>query len=103
MTGFTTLEAVLAERPVDSEQLDREVSVLEARIRAHTLRELRRAAGLTQGQLAERMGISQRRVSAIERGRVRRAEFDTLRSYVQALDGSVFLVAEIGDQVVRIA
>jgi transcriptional regulator with XRE-family HTH domain len=48
------------------------------------VRQLRRAAGLTQEQLAERAGITWHYVSAIERG-ARSATFDTLLSLSSAL------------------
>ena len=78
-------------------------SVLEAQLAGCLLRELRVQQGLTQAQVAGRMAVSQRRVSAIERGDIDHTEVDTIRSYVAALGGSVHLVAEVGDQIVRIA
>ncbi len=101
--GFITLAEMLNIRPPDGALVQNEASAIEARLRAQTLREMRQRAGLTQAQLAERMCISQRRVSAIERGQISRAEVDTIRSYVAALDGAVYLVAEVGDTIVRIA
>ena len=78
-------------------------SVLEAQLAGYLLRELRVQQGLTQAQVAGRMAVSQRRVSAIERGDIDHTEVDTIRSYVAALGGSVHLVAEVDDQIVRIA
>lgn len=75
----------------------------EMRIRAYQLAEVRRASGLTQAEVAKAMGVSQSRVSAIERGRVTRAEVDTLRSYVAALGGEIEVIARFGDQTLRVA
>lgn len=97
---WTTLRDSL---DLDPGAVAREESVIEAALAGYTLRELRQRSGLTQAQLAERMHVSQRRVSAIERGEVTRSEFDTIRSYVAALEGQVYLVAEVGNTVVRIA
>lgn len=48
----------------------------------------RRAAGLTQVQLAERSGVDQRVISSIERGRVQRPSWDTVHRLSVALDVS---------------
>ena len=67
------------------------------------LAELRKARGLTQQQVAEVMGVSQRRVSAVERGDVDRSEISTLRSYVEALGGQIRIVAEFSEESALIA
>ena len=50
------------------------------------LAELRRAAGLTQEELAERCGLSVRAISAIESGRVERPHRRSLLAIADALD-----------------
>ena len=62
---FSPLDDVLAQRPIDPEVLAEEVSAVEAQMSGYLLRQLRKGQGLSQEQLAERMGVSQRRVSAI--------------------------------------
>jgi len=47
--------------------------------------------------------VSQRRVSAIERGKVDRSEVATIRSYVTALGGELELVARIDGMTTQIA
>jgi len=54
---------------------------LRAEARAHRLAEIRRAYGLDQSDVAERIGVSQSRVSRIERGELDRSEISTVRSY----------------------
>lgn len=55
----------------------------------------------TQAQLARTMGVSQARVSKIERGDVTRNEVDTLRAYVAAFGGRLEIVAAFaGDRMV---
>ncbi len=100
---FTTLDDVLAQRPIDPEVLAGEVSAVEAQMSGYLLRQLRKGQGLSQEQLAERMGVSQRRVSAIERGNVDKSEVATLRSYVTALGGELELVARIDGTTTQIA
>jgi Helix-turn-helix len=63
--------------------------------------QLRRQAGVTQAELADRLGVRQERVSAIERADPGAAEVRTLAGYVQALGGRLVLVADFGaDQVI---
>jgi DNA-binding XRE family transcriptional regulator len=51
----------------------------------HRLAEARRARGLTQQQVADRMGVSKGRISQIERGKV--SGQDVLARYATALGG----------------
>jgi predicted XRE-type DNA-binding protein len=75
----------------------------DALIRAYRLAEVRRELRLTQAEVARAMGVSQSRVSAIERGEVSRSEIDTLRAYVAALGGQVEVIARFGDRSLRVA
>ncbi len=58
-------------------------------------------AGLTQAEVAEAMGVSQQRVSAIENGSV--AELSTLADYIRALGGELKVIADFGDTWQRVA
>ncbi len=73
-----------------------------AEVRAARLADARRARHMTQAQVAAAMGVTQTRVSQIERGRIERSEVDTLGSYVEALGGTLSLVADFGDSQVRL-
>ena len=70
---------------------------LLAEVRAYRLAEIRREQDLTQRDIADEMGVSTPRISAIENGEIDRIEVATLRSYVQALGGQLRLVADFGD------
>ncbi|MDO0933972.1 XRE family transcriptional regulator [Streptomyces sp. DG2A-72] len=70
---------------------------LFAEIRAYKLAELRREQDLTQREIADSMGVSTPRISAIEHGEIDRTEVATLRSYVRALGGELRVVADFGD------
>ncbi|KAA5837180.1 XRE family transcriptional regulator [Saccharopolyspora hirsuta] len=75
------------------EQAEHDLRELEAYYNGYRLAELRKKVGLTQTELAERMGIGQPRVSAIERGDIESHTVATLRSYVEALGGTIQLSA----------
>lgn len=86
----------------------------EARVAEHTLRMLtevqaarladaRKQRHLTQAQVAASMGVTQTRVSQIEHGRIERSEVDTVAAYVAALGGELSLVADFGDEQLRLA
>ena len=59
------------------------------------LAEIRRHLGLTQTQLAEATGLSQARISQIEKGTT--TNLETLRAYVVGLGGHLDIVARIGN------
>lgn len=65
-----------------------------AEVRATRLREMRERRNLTQQQVAERMGVSQPRVAAIEKGEVPATEVGTIERYVSALGGKLEIVAD---------
>ena len=69
-----------------------------AEVRAHRLAELREALGMTQVALAERLRVSQSRVSRIERGAIDHTQLETLRAYLEALGGELEVSARFGDE-----
>ncbi|MEO3871783.1 XRE family transcriptional regulator [Nonomuraea sp. B12E4] len=76
---------------------------LKAEVRAHKLAEVRRDQELTQRDVADAMGVSGPRVSAIEHGELDRVEVSTLRAYVEALGGQLRVIADFGDTEYKIA
>lgn len=73
----------------------------EAYVRGHQLAEVRAAAGMTQSELADALGVSQARISKIEHGEI--SGIDIVRAYIAALGGSVDVVARLGDRSWRVA
>jgi DNA-binding XRE family transcriptional regulator len=73
----------------------------EAYVRGHQLAEMRKAAGLTQAELAENLGVSQARISKIEHGEV--SGIELVRAYVAALGGTVDVIATLGDRTWKVA
>ncbi|OEV29551.1 XRE family transcriptional regulator [Streptomyces nanshensis] len=69
--------------------------------RGHELASLRKAQGLSQKDVAEAMGVTQGRVSQIERGQ---AGLDTasMAAYLHAIGGELTILATIGNVSVRL-
>jgi len=63
-----SFEEYLAKNPVNEERIQAHKDRMLAEVCAYRLRELREQAGLTQAQLAKRIGVGQRQVSKIEHG-----------------------------------
>jgi DNA-binding XRE family transcriptional regulator len=82
--------------PGEAAALAGESAGLVARARPRGLAELRGRSGLTQAELARRLGVRQERVSAIERGELSAAEVRTLAAYVTALGGRLDIAADFG-------
>ncbi|HEV2376956.1 MAG TPA: helix-turn-helix transcriptional regulator [Streptosporangiaceae bacterium] len=77
-------------------------AALLARIRAHTLAELRTRLGLTQVEVAGQMGVPLDRVVAIELAEPGATEVGTLADYVKALGGHLEVTADVGGEQVRL-
>ncbi len=84
--------------PGRADELAAGAAALVAVNRAQTLAEQRARLGLTQAQVAARMGVRQERVSAIERADPRAAEVRTLAAYVEALGGRLDIIADFGSE-----
>jgi DNA-binding XRE family transcriptional regulator len=87
--------------PDDRAELEDARQQRALKVRAEYLSEMRRKVGLTQAEVAEAMGVSQQRVSAIESGAI--AELATLGDYVRALGGELKVIADFGDSWRRVA
>lgn len=98
-----TLEDLLAKRPVDRDAVEAHKKRMLEEVRAFRLRELREASALTQVELAQRLHVSQNRVSRIEHGEIDRTQVDTLRRYVEAVGGTLRVEVELGDERIQIA
>ena len=100
-----TLDDFIARRGFDREEIHREALKLIAECTAYELQEARKAEHehLTQMDVAERMGISQARVSELESGDVSSLKVSTLMRYAEALGGTFEAIIQIGDKTIRLA
>lgn len=74
---------------------------LAEKVHAHRLADVRKKQAVRQVDLAERMHVSQARVSKIERGDLTHTEFGTLNAYVGALGGKLRVVADFGTETIN--
>ncbi|WP_245982372.1 helix-turn-helix domain-containing protein [Mycetocola tolaasinivorans] len=93
----------LENHPTDRNAIDAEKARMLDEVRAYRLRELRVRAGLTQAELAARIGVGQRQVSKIEHGELDNARVGTIRRYLEAVGGGLSVEFLIGDEHVRVA
>lgn len=83
------------------ETFDAAVGQMLDEARGWRLAEMRKRRGLTQEQVATRMGVSVARVSQIEGGDVSTQE--VLNRYISALGGTLKLIADFGDEQLKVA
>jgi DNA-binding XRE family transcriptional regulator len=83
------------------EAFDAAVGAMLDDARGWRLAEMRKRRGLTQEQVATRMGVSVARVSQIESGDV--STQDVLNRFITALGGTLKLIADFGDEQLKIA
>lgn len=96
MNEFDALCAEVESQPGAAERIAANVDRMNAVLE---LEKLRARAQFTQSALGERLGVSQRRVSAIEHAG-EAVQLDTLRRYVEGLGGSLEVTAVIdGDRI----
>ncbi|MEV0626752.1 helix-turn-helix domain-containing protein [Nonomuraea wenchangensis] len=76
---------------------------LDAYIAGHHLKELRKAIGKTQAEVAQILGVSQSRISQIENGNIEAMELETLRAYAVALGGHLDITISVGPHSVKVA
>jgi transcriptional regulator with XRE-family HTH domain len=89
------------EKVLTTDGAEERVATIEDELRvAAGLTALREQAGLSQRELAKRIGISQPRVAAIEQSR--NVTIDVLDQYVHALGGSLELTVVQGRQRVNL-
>jgi hypothetical protein len=84
--------------PGEADRISAAAADLAARNRGRTLAAERFRLGLTQAQVAERMGVTPHRVAAIERAGAGATDVGTLAGYVSALGGRLEIVADFGGE-----
>jgi DNA-binding XRE family transcriptional regulator len=90
MTGYTRWKDIRAEyvaKAGGEEAFEAGKQELLASVLGHRLAEVRKSRGLTQQQVADRMGVTKGRVSQIEQGKI--SGQDVLARFAEALGGKL--------------
>lgn len=91
---MTTLEELKQMRPVDSQELQGLVDAMHAEAHVYQLQKLRKELGMTQTDLAEKIGVSQKRISQMEKGDIGSVSLKTLHKYLAALGADLTVTAD---------
>jgi DNA-binding XRE family transcriptional regulator len=91
-------EQVRRELGLNRADVARQRARLEADAGACRLAEIRKHRRITQQDLAETLGVSQSRVSQIERQGIDDTVLSTLAAYVEALGANILVVADFGEE-----
>jgi DNA-binding XRE family transcriptional regulator len=91
-------EQVRSELGLDTADVAQHRAHLEADADACRLAEIRKHRRVTQQDLAETLGVSQSRVSQIERQSVGDTVVSTLAAYIEALGASILIIADFGGE-----
>ena len=94
-SGFVSYDVWRATQNFDEEEVAKSLREIYREILEYKLRELRQQQGLTQQQLADKLGLTQNRISKFERLDLDKAELQTIRRYLEALGGELSLVVDI--------
>jgi DNA-binding XRE family transcriptional regulator len=99
---YENAEELLKELDLGPDDMTRAREITDDHIRAWHLAQVRAEQDRTQDDIAAAMGVTQPRVSAIERGDLDSVTLSTLRAYVKALGGRLRVIADFGDQEYRL-
>jgi predicted XRE-type DNA-binding protein len=84
--------------PEEKRQIREGTVHMIAEVRARRVAEVRKGQKTSQVEVAAAMGVSQARLSRIEKGQLERSEVETLAAYVKALGGKLRIIADFGDE-----
>lgn len=99
----TTFREYKKAHPVDDALMEEARKATNEKIRLFELREVRKACGLTQTELATCLGIGQKRISAVENGKLDNLKIDTLRRYIAGLGGTLEISAHLPQGDIRLS
>ena len=98
-----SLSSYLEKRGITDAQMEAARRDTREMIEAYNLREARKACNLTQVELAHAMGVSQNRVSRMENGDIRTMSLESIKRYVEAIGGTLLLIADLPTGQVRLS
>ncbi len=100
--SYEGVDQLLTELDLTEEEVGQASQIVSDHVRAWHLAQVRADQDRSQTELAAAMGVSQPRVSALERGELEGVTLATLRAYVRALGGKLNVIADFGDREYRL-
>lgn len=97
-----SFEDYVASRGISSELKEEALWATEEKIKTYNLMQARKSRDVTQAELSRDMGVSQKRISDIENGRLDLLKIDTLKRYIAALGGTLEISAHLPSGTVRL-
>ncbi|NJE80224.1 helix-turn-helix domain-containing protein [Olsenella sp. SW781] len=97
-----SLDDYLAGRGIPDELREEALRATQDKIKTYNLMQARKSRDVTQAELSRDMGVSQKRISDIENGRLDLLKVDTLRRYIAALGGTLEISAHLPSGTVRL-
>lgn len=98
-----TIEEYFATRDdITPEMEERGRLAVEAKIKGYELQQARKACRMTQKEVAAKMGVSQKRISDLEKGDIDVLQVDTLRRYIAGLGGTLEIKAKLPEMTVEL-
>jgi predicted XRE-type DNA-binding protein len=89
------LDKLIRDKGLSADSVEQLKQKLTKQQSLFALRQLRSLTAMTQVQLAQSLGVTQNRISKLERYELGRLELQTIRSYIDALGGELSLVVEL--------
>lgn len=89
-------------RDISSELKEEALRATQEKITTYNLMQARKSRDVTQAELSRDMGVSQKRISDIENGRLDLLKIDTLKRYIAALGGTLEISAHLPSGTMRL-
>ena len=103
MSAKLTPDEYITMRGISPELMEKARRATDEKIKAYELKQARKACDMTQSEIAAKMGVSQKRISDLENGRLDVVQVDTLRRYIAGLGGTLEIRAELPQATIRLA
>ena len=97
-----SFDEYFSSRELPAELMDEARRATQEKIRTYNLMQARKSRDVTQVELSRDMGVSQKRISDIENGRLDLLKIDTLRRYIAALGGTLEISVHLPSGTVRL-
>lgn len=97
------IEAYAQKRGISEHMIAEAQAELHAEIEAYNLAQARKRRDMTQQQVADRMGVSQKRISELERGDLGSVQWGTLRRYIESIGGRLVGLAEFPEGTIELS